>query len=100
MSLVEGRWVADGTQYLPIINGDGDEVIPDKDDFPPYYLKFDGKGNYTLQLKDYTQTGTYTVYENKEVILKSDEGLISEFCELKNTNELHCNKSASMYNKE
>ncbi len=100
LSLVEGSWVADGTQYLYILEIDGDKIIPNQNDFPPYYLNFDGEGKYTLQLKDYTQTGIYTVDDYKEVILKSDEGFISEFCKLENENKLHCNRYASLFIKE
>lgn len=96
LKLVEGDWIADGTQYKYIVGMNGDTVIS-TDNLTPFYLNFDGKGKYTLQLKDYTESGTYTVDDAKRVILISEEGLLSESCLLKNDSELHCDRYASLY---
>ena len=99
--LVEGNWIADGTQYNPIIAVVGDEVTHavNPDDLTPYTLSFDGIGNYILITHDQTYNGTYSVDDNGFVNL-IDDVLLSVFCQLEKDNELHCDRVASIFIKE
>lgn len=92
----EGTWIAyPGNQIITKV--DKEKTIGGK---KAYYLKIDGKGNYTLELEQGIQKGTYIIKEdNKGVILKEEDGLISENCTLENETELHCDRYALLYEK-
>lgn len=95
---VKGVWIADGTQYTFIIGyKDGKHIYSNND--IPFRLSFDGKGNYNLEMGEYVEIGTYSL-NKANVVLKNEDGLITENCVLKNKIELHCNKYASLYIKE
>ncbi len=63
-----------------------------------YYLTLDGKGNYQLEMGNYNEKGTYVLKEKNITFIKEDN-TISETCKV-NSNELHCNKYATLYSKE
>lgn len=92
----EGTWIAYPRNQI-ITKVDKEKTIGGK---KAYYLKIDGKGNYTLELEQGIQKGTYIIKEdNKGVILKEEDGLISENCTLENETELHCDRYALLYEK-
>lgn len=99
--LVKGKWIADGTQYKTVISVvDGKTTYAEGDDeLPPYILAFDGLGNYSLQLKNNTEAGTYIVNKDLDVILTPND---NDFwvCQLKTNEELYCLKHAHLFAKE
>jgi hypothetical protein len=95
---VKGIWIADGTQYTYIVGyKDGHYIYSDNS--TPFSLNLDGKGNYTLEMGENTEIGTYS-FNQGNVVLQNEDGLITENCQIKNNNELHCDKYASLYIKK
>ena len=95
---LKGTWVADGTQYQFAIGYENGEIIY-ADISTPFYLELDGKGNYTLNMGEYTEIGTYSFFE-ENLSLRNNDGLITERCEIKEDTNLYCEFYASLYIKK
>ncbi len=98
LSEVEGTWIADQTQYVYIIGYENGQPVYSNTD-TPFYLTLDGKGNYKLEMSDIVENGTYSFNDNN-LVLQNDEGLITENCQVVDKKELHCDKYASVYVKQ
>lgn len=98
---LEGEWIAQPESQSVMIVGqeNGENLTVGGEN--PYYLTFNKNGNYTLKLDDEnTETGTYTIDEDNNVTLTTDNGVVADTCELKNGKQLLCNSYASLYTKE
>ena len=95
---VKGHWIASDSQNDFIIGYENGEYIHLNSE-GPIHLFLNDDGRYALEFDNYKEYGTYTANEKKVTLMKSD-GLITENCELKKENELHCNKYASLYIKQ
>lgn len=97
-SKLKGTWVADGTQFQYVLGYENGEIIY-SDTSTPFYLELDGKGNYTLNMGEQTEIGTYSFYEDK-LSLRNNDGLVTERCEIKDDTKLYCEFYASLYIKK
>lgn len=95
---INGVFIADGTQHKFIIGYENGEYIY-ANNTKPLYLNLYKNGNYKLEMDDFIETGMYSL-NNDKLVLKNKDGLITENCILKNENELHCDKYASIYIKQ
>ena len=95
---VKGLWISSNNKNEYIIGYENGEYIYLKNE-SPIHLIFNGDGSYTLEFDDYSEHGTYSISKKRIIMIKSD-GLITETCELKKENELHCNKYSSIYIKQ
>lgn len=56
----------------------------------PYYLTFDKDNNSALELDDEnTEKGTFTIDEDNNITLTTDNGVIADTCELKNEDSIY-----------
>lgn len=95
LSVVKGVWLADKTQYVYIIKYENGQPIYSNAD-TPFYLTLDGKEHCKLEMSDRVETGTYS-FNKDNLVLKNDDGLITENCRVIDNKELHCDKYAYLY---
>lgn len=98
LSSINGIFIADGTQHKFIIGYENGQFIY-ANNTKPLYLNLYKNGNYKIEMENFIETGTYSL-NNDKLFLKNKDGLITENCVLKNNNELHCDKYASLYIKQ
>lgn len=56
----------------------------------PYYLTFDKDNNSALELDDEnTEKGTFTIDEDNNITLTTDNGVVADTCELKNEDNFY-----------